>query len=396
MTIGTRLGPHMGKPAWQLIHDRWQVACFIGLRPTSAPWRLTAFPASPGSPGRRHFSAIPVLETAISNTQHLITEFHLTTGAPWFLTIPLVALSINLLARLPLTVYTQRIHQRRAKLAPLLQAWHVRHSKEVARLPAMPAPEFKKEVTSRFEKTSKRLYSEFGVQGWKNYISFASFPFWLTGIEALRRLCGGPRGLLGSLVFGRKEEGTPEPDATVAAAASASSNPPDAISVTDVIQVEDHALTELSSSFPPGSDPSLATGGCLWFPDLMAPDPLHILPFLLSAILVLNILPRSASGIQALFNFQTKSEQKAPKPGNTEVTTARPKIHGRLQRALLGVALVVGPVTMDLPAALHLYWVSSAAITYIQTEAIGRFMKMPKSKIRQCTGTESLIPRPRT
>ena len=333
-----------------------------------------------------------MLETAISSTQHIITEFHLATGVPWFFTIPLVALSINLLARLPLTIYTQRIHQRRAKITPLLQAWHARHSKDVARLPPMTPAEFKKEVTSRFEKTSKRLYKAFGVQRWKNYASFASFPFWLTGIEALRRLCGGPRGLLGSVVFGGRKEGDPVPDTTTAAAAS--SNPPDAVSVADVIQAENSTLAEVSSIFPPGSEPSLATGGCLWFPDLMAPDPLHILPFLLSAILVLNIMPRSAAGMRALFNLRGESDRDAP-PGTTPVATDQSKVHGRLQRALLGVALIVGPVTMDLPAALHLYWVSSAAMTYLQTEAIGRYMKIPKAMTRQCTGAESMIPQPR-
>lgn len=383
MTVGTHLGPRLlGSSSRPLVRNNW---CHVAR--TTAPWHFGS------SPIRRNSGYVALMEATVSGTANLISGLHMATGMPWYLTIPFVALSVNLMARLPLSIYTQHIHQRRAKIMPLLQAWYVRHIKDVARTPGLAPEEFDKEVEKRFKKTSRRLYYVFGVQTRKNYLSFASFPYWLTGIEALRRLCGGPRGLLGSIIFGAKEneEGVATPDAATTAV-STSSNPPDAVSVTDVVQAENSTLAEVSSSFPPGSDPSLATGGCLWFPDLMAPDPFHVLPFLLSAILVLNVLPRTAAGRKALVNLQSTSDLTPAKLKETTVTAAQLKVGGRLQRALLGVALVVGPVTMDLPAALHLYWITSAALTYTQTELIARYMKIPKTKIRQCKGTESTVP----
>ncbi|AEO71755.1 uncharacterized protein THITE_2058099 [Thermothielavioides terrestris NRRL 8126] len=113
----------------------------------------------------------------------------------------------------------------------------------------------------------------------------------------------------------------------------------------------------------------MATGGCLWFPDLMVADPYHILPVALSAILVLNMLPRSQAGLRLLLGGEDTQPAKA----------VGVKWRMRLQRALLMVAVFVGPATMDLPAALHLYWIASATVTWAQTAIIWRLMPLPKT-----------------
>jgi inner membrane protein COX18 len=117
------------------------------------------------------------------------------------------------------------------------------------------------------------------------------------------------------------------------------------------------------------ADPSMATGGCLWFPDLTAADPLHILPLALSAILVLNVMPKSMPQLRILLGLDSTPEG----------AIGSSKWRLRLQRSLLMVAMAVGPLTMDLPAALHLYWISSAALTATQTIIISWLMPMPKN-----------------
>lgn len=348
----------------------------------------------------------------------MFSQLHSVAGMPWWLAIPYVALTVNLVARLPLTVYCRRVAQRRAELTPLLRAWYARHARDVhgetlgsdddgtSKLARSSMGIMQKETAARFRATSKRLYRRFGAQQWKDYLSFAVFPFWLTAIEALRRLCGGPRGLLGNLVFGAKSGG--DGAASQAAAADVAKDPdfpsPSDATVAFAKDANAGSVTPVDAAvqiagdqvLPLGADPSLATGGCLWFPDLMVPDPLHVLPFMLSAMLVLNIMPKTERGIRALFGLQ--GEQSAPAPGSgaasPTVAVGENKGRQRLQRALMAVALLVGPATMGLPAALHLYWISSSAITLIQTETISRLMPMPKFPA-PCTGSENILIRPR-
>jgi len=132
-----------------------------------------------------------------------------------------------------------------------------------------------------------------------------------------------------------------------------------------------------------GMEEGLATGGCLWFPDLTVADPLHVLPFALSVVLVVNVMPRTRAGVRGMLGLDG---------GKTAV--AGGKTPQRLTRALLVMALAIGPVTMDLPAALHLYWLSSATLTLLQTELTAYLMPLPSSNVRPCTESEMRFIRP--
>ncbi|KAL2179808.1 uncharacterized protein P884DRAFT_256041 [Thermothelomyces heterothallicus CBS 202.75] len=222
-----------------------------------------------------------------------------------------------------------------------------------------------------------------GVQAWKNWApALAVFPVWLAGIEGLRRMCGGPRGLLGSLVFGWK--GVREGSGGVAGGGAeppvaAAADPGSEAAAVEGVQglgygsgvVDPTALaTAQDTATWYAADSSMITGGCLWFPDLTVADPYHILPFALSAILVINTLPKSQAGLRALFGLDKTPEAIA---AYQEI-----KWRLRLQRGLLIVALAAGPLTMNLPAALHLYWVSSATMTLAQTAIISRAIPLPR------------------
>jgi inner membrane protein COX18 len=292
-------------------------------------------------------------------------------------------LSLNLITRLPTTLYSRRIAILRQKLHPLTLAWAGRVGVEMnaaaaergsQRMTGLAArqriKEFQVENMAAVGKRQKR----WGVQRWKDWVpSVVVFPVWIVGIEALRRMCGGPRGLVGRIVFGSGtgEEGRVESVAAavvdncqgVVAEGVASGSDVGALEVvTGQAEVQEGLARYLA-------DPSMATGGCLWFPDLTAADPLHILPLALSAILVLNVMPKTMPQLRILLGLDSTPEG----------AIGSSKWRLRLQRSLLMVAMAVGPLTMDLPAALHLYWISSAALTATQTAIISWLMPMPKN-----------------
>ena len=105
--------------------------------------------------------------------------------------------------------------------------------------------------------------------------------------------------------------------------------------------------------------PSLATEGILWFPDLLVPDPQLVLPFLLSGAVFLN-LTHARSGV-----------------GNQSVWQKR------LHRSLMIVALALGPLTLQVPSAMLVYWISSSLLALLQAMILDRAMPMPPA-IKPC------------
>ncbi|KAI4184216.1 MAG: hypothetical protein L6R41_004898 [Letrouitia leprolyta] len=157
-------------------------------------------------------------------------------------------------------------------------------------------------------------------------------------------MCGTRGGLLGMLQDGLKKSVS---DETVA---------DDPNSVSESSQWETIFETSNSEMAPPSVEkvladisevsavpiePSLSTEGALWFPDLLVPDPHLILPFILSATMFANI---------------TYQERIAKKGSLTLGTFQR-----RLGNSFKIVVLAVGPLTLAVPSAIHVYWISSSA-----------------------------------
>jgi len=106
-----------------------------------------------------------------------------------------------------------------------------------------------------------------------------------------------------------------------------------------------------------GIEASLATEGGLWFPNLLLPDPYGALSFMLSGVMLLSLMtPRRAN--QALW-------QK------------------RLVNAGRVVACLVGPLMIQAPSGLLLYWISSTGIAYIQHTLLDIFMPI-KQPVEPC------------
>lgn len=157
---------------------------------------------------------------------------------------------------------------------------------------------------------------------WKNNLSFLQFPVWLTAVEAVRKMCGKEVGLLG-LMFGTAGE-------------------------TKEIQEAMRAN---------GMELSLANEGALWFPDLLVPDPMLVLPFMLSGMMFLN-----------LANTSAKNPSVAQR---------------RLMNTLKIVALAIGPLTLHIPSAMLVYWISSSSFALGQALILERLMPV-KPPVTPC------------
>ncbi|KAI2465591.1 hypothetical protein F4781DRAFT_17911 [Annulohypoxylon bovei var. microspora] len=323
-------------------------------------------------PGVRLFSVSIASATGVSvqETVNAIVSIHATTHIPWFLMIPCLAIGINAIARLPFNIYTTRISQRQTKSSLVMRGWSWRIAQDMKN-EGVPRELQGKERAKRFSKAQSRIYRAMGTQKWKLYSSGLGLPGWLIGIECIRQICGGPRGLLGRILMGPVEDEAAADIPSVAAGEVSTIDPSTASTVTEKV----------------GNliDPSIALEGCLWFPDLSVADPYHILPFALSAMLVTNIMPKG--GISELFNLTSKSN------GVSAVRVPTNKWQLRLRRGMVGLACLIGPCTADMPVALHFYWLTSAAMSYATNKVLGT--KSIKAKqVERCKGAEANVIRP--
>lgn len=349
---------------------------------------------------RRSFHFASLANATVDAAEAAIAQLHAVTHTPWYFTIPLVALGVNLVFRLPFSLHARTLVLKRARLAPLLQAWTAVHSKAIVKERQLLAQELRlptatvsttsiqSEVLKRYKKTSDRMNRAFGVQQWKLYGNILALPPWLVVIEAIRRMCGAPTGLLGMLFrsggAGVSGAATTTASTAAATAASASAENVDVASIASA-ESPSSAVTDSVSSLV---DPTFTTGGCLWFPDLTVADPYHVLPFALSAMLIVNILPSTDAARRALFGLQ-------PAAGTNGAVTVESMGARVLQRTLLLMSLFVGPLTLHFPAAIHLYWLSSAAVTYIITRCIRLFRPLRSTAIKPSHNQDTPWIRPR-
>ena len=96
--------------------------------------------------------------------------------------------------------------------------------------------------------------------------------------------------------------------------------------------------------------PSLVEGGTLWFHDLTVADPTYALPIIASGSFLLMIELNAADGMQ----------------GQPE------KMRSRFKNIMRGVAVLIVPFTIDLPAAVFMYWSASNLVSLVQSSLLKR------------------------
>lgn len=377
----TRIRPHLGQ---HLQHEPH-------FRPHNFPSRIQLSAVSQ----RRNFGAADGIGYLLKGSELLITGVHEVTATPWFISLPLVAVLVSAIIRVPLTLYTNSVQRRKAKLGPLIQAQYAQIGLGLRR---KAVPNVMERVTKAVKKRSKKMFTAFAVNESRSlWGGLISLPVFLSNLEVIRTMCGGPRGLLGSLLYGwQGRDAAATTSSSTAAAGATTPNTSIEPSVVDP-QPPTH-ISELASSAtspevlnPLTLEPSFATGGCLWFPDLLVPDPYHILPFAVSGLLLMHIVPETEAELRSLFGMRPPAGSRS----NIVIAGGRSRGSLALRRALMVMALAIGPVTMDMPVALHLYWASSVGCSLVVTKGVRKLLPIRRVPVKPCSGLEIPLIRPK-
>ena len=307
------LAGHIGLPCKFLIRPRssHQRICRAGLYPRS-------FHSTP----RPQF-----LDICISQTHTIITSLHDLTGLPWVLTLPLTALCVRGVLILPIALYANNTRQRMLSVSPLISAWsHIVRTRIFQDNKSLGPVACHKLLTTEMFAMSKEVYKDFGIRPWTRFLTWLQLPVWLVVIETIRKMCGTNEGLLGlvSKSFRTLDDNASRED--IIAAASAPSIP---------------------------VEQSLSTEGALWFPDLLMPDPQLLLPVALSISIFANI------------QYQVAHSRSIGAPQSTWSV--------RLVNISRVLALAIGPLTLQVPSAMLIYWLSSSSFGLVQNVIIDRY-----------------------
>jgi inner membrane protein COX18 len=273
------------------------------------------------------------------------------TSVPWYAAIPLAAFITRGLLVTTAGSWARAIMARYIGLHPLRQALAFQKRDEILKRGGFRTTKeanltVKNEVNNVVAKLDKRWNVSLGGQiGW----TLAQIPIFFAMAEAIRQKCGARDGLLGLGFSAFKSKGAEtaagdvvdDAETTVGsmgdyAQASVGDIGVDAQTlVRDVGLDAQTSLGDMAGTTSAWFEPSLASEGMLWFPDLLLPDPIGVLPWVVSALMFTNI-------------YMTKNSVD-------DVTS----FSNYIRRGLLFVSVLIGPLCQYMPAALMLYWSSS-------------------------------------
>lgn len=282
---------------------------------------------------RRQFHA-PSISDALIWTTESFSSIH-AAGVPWYITIPLIAVGVNVTFRLPLQYYSRKVAVKRVALRPLMQAWQSRHIRTSGSPQSAGGEDaWKAKVSALSAKSNARLNKEWGAQTYKLFTPLLGLlPFTLVS-ESLRRLCGAKSGWVKL------------PDAVPEGVAQSIPTGEGLIKTIDLL------------------DKSMVDGGCLWFTDLTATDPYMALPLVCSALLAKTAWGNlDATRLRALFSLEGSQEVKG--------------FSNRMQQAAMRLAVMmpIMPILVShLPAAVFLYWASSFSLNIVNAAVLDKLL----------------------
>lgn len=353
-------------------------------------------------PQRRLFNAGDIIEPITEAAQGVMLSVHGVTGLPWFAVIPIIALSVNMLFRMPFTAHSQIIMKRRAQLDPVLKGWTVRLWHEVAR-EKVPHEKIQREVSRRFKKESSRLFALLGLQQWKMYLALLGVPFWICNLVGLRKLCGmngiyaQPGSKVASTAVGTDALGDPSSN-IVDGVNGLASTPADLAT----------SAADLAGRTAPGLEPTLTTEGFLWLTDLTASDPYYVLPITFTILTLANLVPQDKAARKIIFpnldKFLGRREEKeaAERPQDDDAAKGAATVaerptdnwRVRLVRAIAVCSPGLVLFTASFPAAVHLYTITSASVTLAFKMFLSK-IAVTDAKIKPCVRRDTQIIRPK-
>ncbi|MCJ1388835.1 hypothetical protein MMC18_001685 [Xylographa bjoerkii] len=270
----------------------------------------------------------------MSQAHNVFTSVHSLTGLPWVLALPLTAFLVRLCLITPFNIYSHQTVRRQVALQPLLYAWGRSISRRVTKEYGTRSGAYQERMLKKEVRHKRReLYRRFGLKRWMLFAPLINFPIWLVFMETIRRMCGTHEGLLGLVAKTFKQFAGDE------AEVAPSSVKTDAIS--------------------PYMEPSMAFEGGLWFPDLLVPDPMLILPFALSACFFATIVQQDRR-ILSRYGVLTKWQTR----------------RSRISKL---VVLAIGPLTLHLPSAMLVYWMASSLTVLGQTVILESILPVPSA-----------------
>ena len=276
----------------------------------------------------------PIAAEVIGVAAGYLHGVHSLTGLPWVCSIPLCAALVRVVVATPLQIYSKIQARREQAVRPLYQSWDIHHRKQSGKrwLPYPHAPlsiDAQREIRNAAERDKLGVRKAIGPVPYWSYINFLQLPIWITVMEGVKDICGHESSLLRfilSLFNGWSAEG---------------------------------ALNAL----PMSVEPSLANEGALWFRNLLAADPLHILPVVLSATIFYNI--RRGWKAPPLKDLADLPWPMMVQRGSGTV----------LKNVLSGFVLWLGyAVFPGMPAALLVYWISSTNVASLQTALLDKYV----------------------
>lgn len=290
---------------------------------------------------------------------HGIISVH-NVGMPWWVTIPVVAATVNFTIRLPIQLYAQKIRNERHKLQPLAYAWSTtirREAEQKIQMNSMtPAEQMKerREAWKRLGGVYKKMYKEFDCQTWKSFIPWVSMVPFVAFADAMRKIAG-------------------------VSAFSGFQTPIDLLPSTETAMPPEPL--ELSDQLPV-LDQSLLDGGLLWFSDLSAADPYCMLPLACMAVLGAQVWPKA--NVQYVVGQLLRRDPE-------KVETGYGKLQGTIQRAV--ILMPFFPLLwLNLPSAVVLYALTTFSFNALNSYLAVKVFPKPRNRLGPITKVADTSP----
>ncbi|OOF97018.1 hypothetical protein ASPCADRAFT_514062 [Aspergillus carbonarius ITEM 5010] len=278
----------------------------------------------------RHFHPTrpaPLINEALQLSSAFLHSVHDITHLPWALSIPLSALIVRMSVAMPLQIYTKIQALREREAIPLILTWHRHIKRDIFPDKTPPTPAQRQAVMREFLAKRRNVHRRLRIPRFWKPMNFVQLPIWISIMESLRAMSGNAGGLVPWLLSLIRPE-TADPATTLAI------------------------------------EPSLATEGALWFPDLLAGDPTGMLPLALSLSILLNVH----------LGWKTKPLKNMAELPKVEMYKQLTFRGLRFFIQVLALNVGLSSYVSEMPTALMIYWITSTNIATMQTFILDRIL----------------------
>jgi len=297
------------------------------------------------------------VDTGVIAAHEVLQGVHSITGLPWVLSIPLTSLLVRLCTAVPLAAYSKYNANKQQEVLPLIQAWRETLRAQVKRFEAQRKIRLgpvaaEREVRRALKEEQRAIYKRMGISRWGHLIAILQLPVWLCFMDALRRMSG-----MESIIESFKKWARARFWGTSPELGEASTTAQTAENPVPLVPIE----------------PTFATEGALWFPDLTVLDPHLVLPFVMSAAMLLSV------------NVGKKPIDLATMARLSGAARVQVRFGNALRLFLNAFALCLGPLSIaaGFPSSIMVYWIAGSLLATIQTPLIKR-MFPSKPQILPC------------